>query len=72
MKLWLVVEAITIVDPVKLVAKVLLEPKLARMFVALWFVLTMPLAWLMIIGPTVNVQMVMRATLTIEKAVLKP
>ena len=72
MKLWPVVRAITIVDPVKPVVKVLSGPKLARMCVALWFVLIMLLAWLTITGLTANVEMDMRVILTIEKVVLKP
>lgn len=61
-----------IVDPVKPVVKVLSGPKLARMCVALWFVLITLLAWLTITGLTANVEMDMRAILTIEKVVLKP
>jgi len=61
-----------IVDPVKPVVKVLLEPKLARMFAALWSVLITPLAWPMIIEPTVNAGMDMRAIQTIEKVVQRP
>ena len=70
--MWLDAGAIVIADPVKPVAKVLLEPKLVRTFVALWSVLITPLAWRMITEPTVNVGMAMLAIQTIGKVVQRP
>lgn len=68
---WLVdAQAMLTADPVKLAGKAVLEPKPAKMFVALLFAPTMLLALLMTTVATANVDLGSLVILTTDKDVL--